>query len=63
MASTGIGSAVGKVTGTLDSDLGAWAVSGLAATGSTLNVVLLAESELQDACAKMHKINESQGWY
>ncbi|MDE1533754.1 S-type pyocin domain-containing protein [Pseudomonas carnis] len=42
MASTGTAGAVGRVAGTLGSDLGAWAVRGLAAASSTLNVVLLA---------------------
>ncbi|MBR7211931.1 pyocin, partial [Pseudomonas sp. B2021] len=34
--------AVGRVAGTLGSDLGAWAVRGLAGAGSALNLVLLA---------------------
>ena len=46
MASTGAAGAVGRVAGTLGSDLGAWAVRGLtgaaAGASSALNVVLLA---------------------
>ena len=42
MASTGSTGAVGRVAGTLGSDLGAWAVRGLAGAGSALNLVLLA---------------------
>lgn len=42
MASTGTTGAVGRVSGTLGSDLGAWAVRGLAGASSALNVVLLA---------------------
>jgi len=42
MASTGTAGAVGRVAGTLGSDLGAWAVRGLAGASSAFNVVLLA---------------------
>ena len=42
MASTGSTGAVGRVAGTLGSDLGAWAVRGLAGASSALNLVLLA---------------------
>lgn len=42
MASTGTTGAVGRVVGTLGSDLGAWAVRGLAGASSALNLVLLA---------------------
>lgn len=42
MASTGTAGAVGRVAGTLGSDLGAWAIRGLAGASSALNVVLLA---------------------
>ncbi|WP_241669108.1 S-type pyocin domain-containing protein [Pseudomonas sp. CFBP13528] len=42
MASTGKTGAVGRVAGTLGSDLGAWAVRGLAGASSALNLVLLA---------------------
>ncbi|AZE60958.1 MULTISPECIES: S-type pyocin domain-containing protein [Pseudomonas fluorescens group] len=42
MVSTGTTGAVGRVAGTLGSDLGAWAVRGLAGASSALNVVLLA---------------------
>ena len=42
MASTGTTGAVGRVAGTLGSDLGAWAVRGLAGASSALNLVLLA---------------------
>nr|WP_225908734.1 S-type pyocin domain-containing protein [Pseudomonas lactucae] len=42
MASTGTTGTVGRVAGTLGSDLGAWAVRGLAGASSALNVVLLA---------------------
>lgn len=42
MAPTGTTGTVGRVAGTLGSDLGAWAVRGLAGASSALNVVLLA---------------------
>lgn len=42
MASSGTAGAVGRVAGTLGSDLGAWAVRGLAGASSALNVMLLA---------------------
>ena len=42
MASTGTTGAVGRVAGTLGSDLGAWAVRGLAGASSALNLMLLA---------------------
>lgn len=42
MASTGTTGAVGRVAGTLGSDLGAWAVRALAGASSALNLVLLA---------------------
>ena len=42
MASTGTAGVVGRIAGTLGSDLGAWAVRGLAGASSALNVVLLA---------------------
>ena len=42
MASTGTTGVVGRVAGTLGSDLGAWAVRGLAGASSALNLVLLA---------------------
>ncbi|AZE72770.1 Uropathogenic specific protein [Pseudomonas synxantha] len=42
MASTGTTGAVGRVAGTLGSDLGTWAVRGFAGASSALNLVLLA---------------------
>lgn len=42
MASTGAAGTVGRVAGTLGSDLGTWAVRGVAGASAALNVVLLA---------------------
>ncbi len=42
MASTGTAGTIGRVAGTLGSDLGTWAVRGVAGASAALNVVLLA---------------------